>query len=1698
MSLDQLVITFNNEQKHILSVFAETDEVDEFIRVDEDVTETMQSMCDQINVIVAKLKPNNSIATLRNNNRQTSVQSLVLPRIEIPKFDGNIIEWCSFRDMFTSLVHVNEHYTDIKRFHYLLCYLLGPALTIVKAVPLTADNYSIAWNALKDRYDNKRLLVTAHIEKLFAFAPLTKESPASLSLFVNTFRENVSAIQALGVSDFAGFLLFYIGSRVIDPMTRRLFEATVAKNQIPDLNSLLDFVSQRCNVLENVGSSSGISYVENNERTVGKTTTKKIQGKKSEKTSLAAVTPAKTKKCLFCGHPHAIYKCFGFRKQPVSSRRDFVNKNQLCFVCLNSGHMSNACPTSFTCRICSSKHSTLLHLTDDITKSNTDKTNDNSERATTSCNATQFSGVTHTETTVLLGTVVVRVRDNTGVLQAVRAVLDSGSQVSAMTVDCVNRLGLTRRKCPVEVIGLSQQPVTTVKGQTNFNFVPVQADSPEFKGTNVIVLPRIMSTMPNRVLPAEVRDRYRHLVFADPQFDHPAPVDMLIGGDLYPSVIQSRADVIHTEGLPSAMNTQLGWVIIGALQDNTHTPLTSLSISTTPPIEELMQRFWTVEEPTESTMPTTQDKQCEGWFVKTTKRDATGRFYVGLPFRTIVCFPDTADIGCQDEKSVVLGSSRTSALNRLYNLERRLEKDPELYTAYRAFMDDYRSLGHMKLATEPGKYFIPHHPVVKRCNEELKIRVVFDASAKSSSGVSLNDCLVTGPKLQTEIGDVLLRSRLHKFVFTADITKMYRQICLHEPDRVYQHILWRNSPSDEVQEYELCTVTYGVSSAPFLAIRCLQQLNMDDGPEFPLVHDVLLTDTYVDDIFVGADTLEDVLAAKIQIIDLLNRGGFSLKKWASNCPEILNTIDIEDRAMTPWIEPTREQPVKVLGVHWDPVLDTFSYHSTISQVTPTKRSVLSTVARFYDPIGALGPMVFWAKCLMQRLWMEKLDWDAPLSSALTSLWQGFIDKLPDLACLSLPRHIAVVNSQDIQLLGFAEASQVGYAATVYLRVVDQSDNVRLYFLACKTKVAPLKSSSMDMSLTIPRLELCAALLLSRLLSLRLKVLQGRIKITRVRAWTDSTIVLSWLTAEQRLFKIFVTNRVSKIRNLVPQCEWAHVGTADNPADPASRGLLPDALVACSSFLHGPEFLQYPEEQWPVAITSIVDPAELPDFKRPSKNVLLAQQVDDSLIQRFSVLRKMQRVLAYCLRFVDKARQRPVVSGPIIWKEYENVLTKVARYTQRLYYAELHHQLGTSNSVITPSSLAQLAPFVDAHGVIRVGGRLQHSDLNIDAKHPILLPKSSHLAYIIIQHYHQNTLHGGSRLVASLIQRRFWIVSSRAAIRQVIFKCTVCVRYKAAAPQPVMADLPSARVQQCRPFTNVGMDYGGPFTVKESQRRNSRTYKAYLALFICLSTKAVHLEVVTDLSTEAFMAALDRFVARRGIPAQIHSDCGTNYIGAARQLKTLFKDAALQEALHARVPCQWRFNPPAAPHFGGIWEAAIKSTKLHLKKVVGNQVHTLEELTTLITRIEGVLNSRPLVVMSSDPNDLSVLTPGHFLIGQPILAIPEHDISDIPQNRLKRWQLIKQALQSFWKRWNREYLHTLQSRQKWFHQNPSLGVGDIVVINSPFRPPLMWQIGRVIEVHPGADQVVRVATVKTAEGILKRPVVKLVKLPTDNA
>lgn len=270
--------------------------------------------------------------------------------------------------------------------------------------------------------------------------------------------------------------------------------------------------------------------------------------------------------------------------------------------------------------------------------------------------------------------------------------------------------------------------------------------------------------------------------------------------------------------------------------------------------------------------------------------------------------------------------------------------------------------------------------------------------------------------------------------------------------------------------------------------------------------------------------------------------------------------------------------------------------------------------------------------------------------------------------------------------------------------------------------------------------------------------------------------------------------------------------------------------------------------------------------------------------------------------------------------------------------------------------------------------------------------------------------------------------------------------------------------------------------------------------MCFSTKAVHLELVSNLSTQAFLAALRRFVARRGKPKEIFSDCATNFVGASKELKNMHKFSATSQnneeiaAYLASEQITWHFNPPSAPHFGGLWEAGVKSMKFHMKRIIGNSVLTYEEFSTVLAQIEACLNSRPLCPLSSDPSDLAVLTPGHFLIGAPLTDIPERDISDVPISRLKRWQLTQRVFQHFWKRWSQEYLSSLQQRFKWCKREPNIQTGDLVLIKDQCMSPLRWKLARVVQTHPGPDKCVRVVTLKTSNGELKRPISKLCKLP----
>jgi hypothetical protein len=619
----------------------------------------------------------------------------------------------------------------------------------------------------------------------------------------------------------------------------------------------------------------------------------------------------------------------------------------------------------------------------------------------------------------------------------------------------------------------------------------------------------------------------------------------------------------------------------------------------------------------------------------------------------------------------------------------------------------------------------------------------------------------------------------------------------------------------------------------------------------------------------------------------------------------------------------------------------------------------------------------------------------------------------------------------------------------------------------------------------------------------------KIKIEGTQAWTDSTVVLAWLKSHPSRWKTFVANRVTEITDFLPFSVWGHVAGYENPADCASRGIDPSDLPSHSLWWRGPSWL-YDEDPKPHHIPT---PACAEEVEKEEKKVKvevnrLSILPSTSLLHRVSSLKQLKRYTAYWKRFVGNChasiRKGPSTQGPLSSEELEKSLLWWIKLVQDAEFGEEIRELKKGNPVSSKSKLKSLNPFLDSSEILRVGGRLRHAAVSVDQKNPILLPRHSRLTELIIQDCHDSLFHAGGQLILSVLNRRFWIIGAKDAIRHQNKKCVVCTRHRGATATQIMGDLPTARVNPARAFVKCGVDYAGPFTLRAIPGRSKVTFKGYLALFVCLTTRAVHLEIVSSLSTDAFLAALKRFTARRGKSSDIYSDCGTNFVGASKELKELL--ALVNSNPHqqrvsshlANEGIRFHFNPPSAPHFGGLWEAGVKSVKHHLHRVVGNTRLTFEEMTTLMAQIEACLNSRPLTPISTDPNDLCALTPGHFLIGESLTAIPEPDITELKANRLSRWQLVQQLYQHFWRRWSGEYLSRLQQRPKWLRHRADIRVNDMVIIKDERFPPLKWKLGRVMEIQPGDDGHTRAVTVRTSEGEFQRPIAKLCLLPIDPA
>ncbi|XP_015122234.1 uncharacterized protein LOC107044737 [Diachasma alloeum] len=1187
----------------------------------------------------------------------------------------------------------------------------------------------------------------------------------------------------------------------------------------------------------------------------------------------------------------------------------------------------------------------------------------------------------------------------------------------------------------------------------------------------------------------------KHLQLADPTFDQPAPVDILLSvGTTLASICQGQIQLNGPDDPDLILQeTRFGW-IIGGSKLSANSPTEKYPVQTyITSIETELKNFWEMDDFQTTKHWSKEEQACEEHFKKHITRDVNGRYIVALPF---------------NGKEADLGNSRESARKRFKSLLRKFQRNPELEKQYTAVMQEYIDLGHMSETLEDAQaekgFYLPHHAVVKETSLTTKVRVVFDGSAKGENSLSLNDTLMVGPTIQDDIFSLLTRFLTHQYVITADIEKMYRQFYVREEDRKYQRIWWKDTDGNE-KIFQLNIVTFGLSSAPYLAIRCVHQLADDESLEFPNASNILKRNSYVDDFLSGADTFEEALQLRDEVTALLQKGQLNLRQWASNDPRLL--YGLPEESVNLKLNMSHDSTIKTLGLHWDSARDAIVYTVKPIPITAkvTKRTMLSEVSKIFDPLGFLGPVIIKGRMILHRLWIEKLGWDDAIPLSILTEWRTYASQLIDLNDLSFDRKVIISEATEIQLHGFCDASLKGYGACIYLRSTDIQGKTQTRLLCSKYRVAPIKPP------VIARLELCSALLLS---DLYVAVKQAiTYELHRIIFWSDSMIALHWIKTSPHKLLVFVANRVAGIQKKTDGAEWRHVRTKDNPADHISRGLFPSEFTDELNWKFGPAWLSENEDTWPKSELTILP--EIPEMRKTqclltdSENVKETETTseikpaekvkkancDIPYILRYSSIGHLRRLFAIGLRFKNKLK------GPLSAFELIQANYQIIKVLQESTFSVEMKEIRKNKRLPHNHRLRKLDLFLGKDGLLRVAGRLKKASIPYDQKHPMLIPKGHHVTTLLIRNEHLTNHHSGVQTTLYALRRKYWLVDGRHQVRKVIQNCVTCIRANPPKSDYMMSNLSTARVTEAKPFSNVGVDYCGPFYVKEKKHRNRNRVKVWVAVFVCFVVKAVHLEVVTDLTTEGFIAALKRFVARRGKPRNIHSDNGSNFIGASNEIKELYSFLQSKEhndKIHKHLADQgitWHFIPPLSPHFGGLWEAGVKSFKHHLKRICDDLV-TLEQFNTLVIEIEAILNSRPLTPISTDPNDLIVLTPGHFLTGDSLMSLPEPDFSETPDNRLSAWELIQKKQQEFWRRWYKEYLNEQTLRQKWNQGSHDIQDGTVVILREDNLPPRQWSLGRVIQVYPGSDGTVRIVKVKTAKGELERNVRRLSPLLND--
>ncbi|XP_062703755.1 uncharacterized protein LOC115259735 [Aedes albopictus] len=1599
---------------------------------------------------------------------------------KLPTFSGDPEEWPIFVHSFET-ANIACGFTDVENIIRLRECLRGPARDAVVTKLMFPQSVNAIMETLRRLYGRPELLVKNLLSKVRRAEAPKPERLESLINFGLTVQQLCDHLEAANLSGHLSnpTLLGELVEKL--PASNKLEWARFKRGYAePTLKHFGVFME------ELVYDASEVTSPIPQKAAVGRAERDKPKEKghvyAHEEVAEVQRRDEERQPCPICGKTdHRVRNCERFQQLGLEARLKAVHHWKLCEVCLFD-HGQWRCRSRIRCNVgnCRDRHHPLLHRSD---RGSIQEQRQRQLRAS-ECNAHE-----RPQRSVLFRIIPVMLFNGNRRCETF-AFLDEGSSLTLIEASLARQLGAVGVPEPLELRWTS----SVKRNEESSQRVDFEISG---KGLPRRYVLKNAHTIEELNLPSqslafnEVSERFPHLRNLPVSAYSEAAPRILLGLDNL-SLFAPLDSCVGRPGEPIAVKSLLGWSVYGpdesAISKPAFVNLHECNCDADRELNDLVRQQFILEDMAAATTPPPEsaDEKRAREILENTTKFVDGKYETALLWKA-------------DE--IDLPDSLPMAMKRLRSFEAQLAKDPSLRESVNKQIADYVQKGYIHKATEEElmeinrrqAWYLPLGLVIHP--KKQKKRLVWDGKAQVN-GVSLNSQLLKGPDLLVSLPSVICKFREKPVAFGGDIREMFLQLRMRTSDRYFQCFLFRFDLQHPPEVYIADVAMFGVTCSPCVAQHVLR-VNADKwADEFPVAAAAIKDKTYMDDYYDSADTPEEAAELAVQVRTIHARGGFEMRNWVSNSEEVLEKLgernDPEPRLLQSTTEAKWE---RVLGMLWHPESDSLTFSTELGEQLlqyvsggkrPTKRIALRIIMSLFDPLGLLAPYLIHGRTLIQDLWRSGVQWDEEMADEEFEKWTRWVELLPGISELSIPRcyfgEADPLCRRTLQCHVFTDASEAGYGCAVYFRITDHLERVRCSLVMAKSKVAPLKH------LSIPRLELEAAVLGARMLTAVLTnhTLQPR----EVYLWTDSSTVLAWIRSDHRRYKQFVAHRIGELLSLTQAECWRWVPSKQNVADCLTN--------------------------WPQQREKPNTTEELRSAYLLTHIMLPVGMIDAGRFSKWSVL---LRTVACVYRFISNCRLR--VSGrpietfqatknqakllrsevatrkvPLSQEEFLRAEQFLWRMTQGEYYPDevrtllknRDQPIGKWIALEKSSSLYKFSPFADEYGIIRMEGRTADATYaGFDARFPIILPKESEITQRLLDHYHRRYGHANKETVVNEVRQRFQISHLRSAVENIARSCQFCKVSKCKPFPPRMAPLPEQRLTpNVRPFSYVGIDYMGPLEVTVGRRKEKR----YVVVFTCLVVRAVHLEVSYDLSSESCIMSIRRFSRRRGSPVQIFSDNGTNFVGANRELQQQIKQIDLECAgTFTDARTKWTFNPPSAPHMGGVWERMVRSVKEAMATLNDGRRLTDEILWTTLVEVEGLINSRPLMYMPQDLDNPEALTPNHFIFG---CSSGAHEPMEPPVNleqTLRSSFLRSQQLANIaWERWSKEYFPTINRRTKWLDEVKSLKVGDVVYVVEGKRRS--WVRGVVDEVIPGKDGRIRQAIVRTSSGKLKRPVVKL--------